>query len=46
MTAAKEVLEHIKQKELQRAMASIKPCPFYGGRAELLEGPQGEVCEQ
>ena len=43
MTAAKEVLEHIKQKELQSAMASIKPCPFCGGQAELLVGPRGIV---
>ena len=43
MTAAKEVLEHIRQQELQKAMASIKPCLFCGGRAGLLEGNRGIV---
>lgn len=43
MTVAKEVLEHIRQKELQQAMENIKPCPFCGGWAELLAGNRGIV---
>ena len=44
MTAAKEVLEHIEQKELQSAMASIKPCPFCGREVKLIQNTVSCMC--